>query len=80
MLVKLGDVWVDPASITALVGIRPTLAPDGPVCSVLVSIRDSSEVINIDGCSGKSVDDFAIIINDALAPKQSWSEEVSEPE
>lgn len=78
MLVKLGDVWVDPLEV---VSIKEYVAlPNGSLVSD-VEIRLHEGISYIVVSVGEHADDnFAAIVNEALTPKQSWSEEVSEPE
>lgn len=75
MLVKLGSDWYDPALIS----------------SIFVGYKEEDDdriyIQLSDGCKSwqvaddkNTVDAFANIVNEALAPKQSWSEEISEPE
>ncbi len=63
MLVKLGDVWVDPAEV---IKIRPK---DNSIVEVEIKEKLAFHV------HGVSHDDCATIVNEALAPKQTWSEE-----
>lgn len=69
MLVKLGDVWVDPSRVEFL---EPSLDKSSISISIVTPDRSTQ--------SNGSIDDFASIINEALAPKQSWGEEISEPQ
>jgi len=73
MLVKLGDVWVDPAEV---IKIRPKdISPEGSQI-VEIAMRDKIDF----HVHGVSHDDCAAIVNESLTPKQSWSEDVSEPD
>lgn len=62
MLVKLGDVWVDPRRIDFL-------EPQQDGISVSIVTPDKASITK------GNIGDFAKIVNEALTPKQSWSEE-----
>lgn len=73
MLVKLGENWVRADRVDFLEkAIITQNTPDGT--------SNSIETINIVSpdksiLSAGNIDDFAKIINDAIAPQQSWSDE-----
>lgn len=72
MLVKLGSDWYDPSLISNIwiEESSPTLIHVRMNNGFTVS-QNISELNSIDG--------LASAVNEALTPKQSWSEEISEP-
>lgn len=86
MLVKLGDVWVDPALVVSIQKKGELFGwknPDREEYSHKISYYLQVEVqdkpcLVING--EEDADKFAAIVNEALAPKQSWGEDISEPE
>ncbi len=80
MLVKLGDVWVDPSSVIIVRKVTSTAVPINlSVINIEVITRENYSFF-MEENEDCTTDNFAAIVNEALSPKQSWSEEVSEPE
>lgn len=88
MLVKLGSVWVDPV-LVASIRDTSTVPENSPeytgqiVAKITLNVGDGivhSTLFTITEEKIFKADDFAAIVNEALAPKQSWGEDISEPE
>ncbi len=88
MLVKLGRTWFSADKVERIDSSIPPYEcklPNGK-SSHYVSVRtfncSDTTVIYVDTPeeAEKLSDEYADIVNEALAPKQSWSEEISEPE
>lgn len=73
MLVKLGNVWVDPAHVELL--FKDVV--DG---GIYYRNHTLANPISLGVGTQEVLDGYAAVINEALEPKQSWPEEVSETE
>lgn len=71
MLIKLGSVWVDPSAV------RMIFLSGG---DVFYRVEFVPQSISLGEGTNETVDEYSAIVNEALAPKQSWPEEVSEPQ
>lgn len=84
MLVKLGDVWVDPTRVALIRRIKPSFSPPPMTGEEYIQVVEillhEGHVYPVAITEENPQDSFADIVNEALSPKQSWSEEVSEPQ
>lgn len=77
MLVKLGNSWVDPAVVISIrvhsAGVQVQLQ-NGFTQIVYYGLSAISDIIELEDFR----DEYAAIVNEALAPKQSWPDEITE--
>lgn len=81
MLVKLGDVWVDPARVALIRKIKSCAAPpmtEEAEIHVVEILLHEGHVYPVAITGDNPQNSFAEAVNESLAPKQSWSGDASE--